>query len=143
MSTKRHLALLTLVALVVFCAVAATASAQGTPGANLSIAPRIIDVSFGFTVAGKALPAGQYEVESPIPGLVVFRELKSKTVVEAPVITRLARSGDAPEDVSRVVFDKIGDKYVASEVWFRDVDGFLVGTTKEAHTHQIVKSQGK
>jgi hypothetical protein len=136
--------MLTLVALVLFSAAGAgTASAQGTPGADRSIAPYFVEVSFGFAVAGKSLPAGRYEVESPVPGLVVFREAKTKVAVESPVVTRLARSGNSQEDGPRIVFDKVGDSYTASEVWFKDVDGFLVGSTKEAHTHVIVKTQAK
>jgi hypothetical protein len=38
-----------------------------------------------------------------------------------------------------VIFDKFGDSYYVSEVWVPDRDGFVVGGTKEVHTHHAVK----
>ena len=82
---------------------------------------------------------GKYEVEVPEGGLVVFRPLKAKGVATVRVITRLGQSGHAPEDDPRIVFDKVGDKYIASEVWMPYSDGYLIAGSKEPHTHHSVK----
>jgi hypothetical protein len=101
--------------------------------------PIIADIGFAFTIGDKVMPAGKYEVEVPEGGLVVFRPLKAKGVATVRVITRLGQSGHAPEDDPRIVFDKVGDKYIASEVWMPYSDGYLIAGSREPHTHHSVK----
>jgi len=101
--------------------------------------PIIADIGFAFTIGDKVMPAGKYRVEVPEGGLVVFRPMRAKGVGTARVITRLAQSGRAPEDDPRIVFDKIGDKYIASEVWMPDSDGYLIAGSMEPHTHHSVR----
>ncbi len=136
--------LLTLAAMAV-TAVAGVATAKAQVGMGDEIPPQWIqiDMSSGFIVNGKVLPAGRYEIEAPVPGTVVFHSAKGNLTIDAPVITRLASSGNAPEDAGRVVFDKVGDKYYASEFWCPDHDGYLIYAAKEAHTHHVVKTQKK
>ena len=116
----------------------------GTQHANArqisDVSPVIADIGFAFTVGDKVMPAGKYRIEVPDGGIVVFRPMNEKGIATATVITRLAQSGQAPEDDPRVVFDKIGEKYVAAEVWFPYADGYLIAGSKEPHTHHAVKT---
>lgn len=101
-----------------------------------------VNVPFSFAAEGKTLPAGRYEITEQDPlVLTLSSQTRPATQVLLPVITRLASSRDASD--SKVVFDKIGDKDVLSEVWIGDRDGYLVYATKGAHTHESVhKKQG-
>ncbi len=134
--------LLTLAAMAV-TAVAGVARANAQVGMGDPVPPQWINVSFAFIVNGKTLPAGRYSIEAPMPHLVVFHSAKGEQTIEVPVITRLATSGNAPEDEARVVFDKVGDKYYASEFWYPDRDGYLMYGAKEPHVHQVVKTEKK
>jgi hypothetical protein len=126
---------LTAVAVVGFVLAGTHASARQISDES----PVIADIGFAFTVGDKVMPAGKYQIEVPEGGLVMFRPMKEKGVATAHVITRLAQSGHAPEDNPRVVFDRIGDKYIAAEVWFPDTDGYLIAGSKAPHTHHAVK----
>jgi hypothetical protein len=55
-----------------------------------------------------------------------------------PVITRLAALS---VDEAKLVFDKVGNSNVLSEIWVAGEDGYLVHITKGAHTHQVTKSE--
>jgi hypothetical protein len=112
-------------------------SREQLPNANY------VQIAMAFTVNGEKMPAGRYKLEVPEPGVVVFRDMGTQVEARAPVITRLDSSGAVASDAVRIVFDKVGDTLVASEVWFPRADGFLVGGTKEAHTHQVVKARPK
>ncbi len=94
--------------------VAASAFVAGTGLANAQ--DQWLNVPFQFSVAGKDMPAGRYSVEVTKTDVLIFRQAKAATAVEVPAMTRLALSGNSPEDVARLVFDKVGDKYFVSEV---------------------------
>jgi hypothetical protein len=99
-----------------------------------------MSVPFAFTVAGKDMPAGRYSIEVTPTQMVIFRQAQSTSRVEIPAMTRLATSGNSAEDVARLVFDKVGGKYLVSEYWpAADTDGYLLYGAKEAHTHAVVK----
>jgi hypothetical protein len=119
------------VAVMVFVADAGIASAQD----------QSVNIPFAFTVSGRELPAGRYLIAVNEMDVLVFRDAKSTSVVQAPALTRLAISGNSTEDVTRVVFDKVGTKYFASEYWPGDRDGYLLYGAKEAHTHAAVKAE--
>ena len=101
-----------------------------------------VDVPFAFTVTGKTTaPAGSYELSEQSPELIRMVSMTStKTEFMLPVITRL---GAADEPQSKLVFDKVGNTSVLSEVWIDGGDGYLVYVTKGAHTHQAVKGAKK
>lgn len=117
------------------------ASAQVTTSSEEFIQPQIIDTTFAFEVGGKVVPAGKYDIEQITQELLVFRPAKGPAV-EAKVITRLAQPA-TPLVEPKVVFDKVGDKYLVSEVWLPGRDGFLLAGTKEKHTHHAVKASPK
>lgn len=120
---------------------ATSAVAQVTTSAGMYIQPQVFETTFAFQVGDKTLPAGTCRIEQPIPGLLMFSPAKGKGVT-ATVITRLAQPS-VPLVASKIVFDKVGDKYYVSEIWLPEQDGFLVRGTKEAHTHHTIEGTTK
>jgi hypothetical protein len=95
-----------------------------------------LKIDFQFVAGGKTLEPGTYEIEAT-GGRVILRSTSSKAEpISLLVITRLGRH-DADPDVE-VVFDKIGDKSVLSELWLPKTDGYLVLSTKEPHEHRVL-----
>jgi hypothetical protein len=140
MNAKKFL-LLTLLVLPIALMGANTAWAQETSSEGEYITPHIIDTTFPFEVGGKVLPAGKYEIDQPTRELLIFRPEKGPSV-EAKIITRLARPS-TPLVEPKIVFDKVGDRYYASEVWFPRQDGFLLFGAQQPHTHHSVKAVKK
>jgi hypothetical protein len=131
-----------LIAAVVFAGTA-PASAQQTNAAGEYAQPHVVTVGFPFMLSGKQLPAGRYTIEQPTSELLIFQEEKNGAPrIEAAVITRLAAPA-TPLTASKLIFDKVGNTYYLSEVWFRNRDGFLLYGSKEAHTHQGVTAETK
>jgi hypothetical protein len=119
-------AFVTIAALVVaLVAGGATATAQTSVTA---------EVTFAFVAAGKDMPAGKYTFEVPATGPVTVRGPGGSVVM--PVITMLGRH-DRDRD-PELVFDKIGGKFILSEVWIPDKDGVLLYGTKEIHDHAVL-----
>jgi hypothetical protein len=92
-------------------------------------------VDFPFTAGTKKLPPGTYDLiwHDNTQTFLVTDNGKNESLV--PVVTRVV---NMMPDMSAVVFDVVGDKYVLSEVWMPGLDGFIVATTKVAHRHKIV-----
>lgn len=99
-----------------------------------------VQIPFAFTAAGTELPAGTYRVSTDTSNanLLVLRNLSGGASATIPVITRLSAS-DSPKP--QVVFDKVGDKRVMSEVYIPGIDGYQVAGTKSAHSHQKVAGE--
>jgi hypothetical protein len=133
----RTLAVSMLVALAVVAIGPVSASAQYTNPRGEPLEPQVLSVTFPFQVADKILQAGVYAIEQPSADLLVLRSAKGD-VVQLPVILRVAKLSP-PLTESKVIFDKFGDSYYISEIWVPDRDGFVVGGTKEVHTHHAVK----
>jgi hypothetical protein len=55
-----------------------------------------------------------------------------------PIVTRLAAGMHTTPKNSHVVFDKIGDIRYLSELWTPGVDGFMLGSPKGKHEHEII-----
>jgi hypothetical protein len=126
-----------LLTLAIAMAVAGSASAQyGNPKGE-PLEPQVLNVSFPFQVGDKILPAGIYSIEQPKADLLVIRSARGD-VVEMPILVRVAKLSP-PLVESKVIFDRFGDSYYISEIWVPDRDGFVVGGTKEVHTHHAVK----
>ncbi len=132
----RRAGFLAVVALALVCVAGGSAYAQ-----NIAT----VTTTFPFVVDNKVMPAGTYEFmvntdPATDEGIITVVPPKG-TPLAMPVITRLAQHGVNTD--MKVVFDKVGDKYVVSELWFPTEDGFLVKNTKEKHTHEIVKGEKK
>jgi hypothetical protein len=113
-----------------------SALAQYTNPKGEPLEPQTLKVTFPFQVSDKVLPAGTYSIEQPSAEILVLRDAKGD-VVQMPVIIRVAKLSP-PLTESKVIFDKFGDSYYISEIWVPDRDGFVVGATREIHTHHAV-----
>jgi hypothetical protein len=133
----RRLVVLAVLALATAVIGTGSASAQYFNPKGEPLEPQELKVTFPFQVGDKILPAGTYTIEQPSAELLVLRDAKGD-VVQMPVILRVARLSP-PLTESKVIFDKFGDSYYISEIWVPDRDGFVVGATKEIHTHHVVK----
>lgn len=119
----KHRMLVTIGALVVMsCALAYALTATA-------------EISFPFMAGKKAFPAGKYVVELPDPSVISISGPGGRATMV--VLTRLGRH-DKDTDCE-FVFDKVGDQFLLSEVWFPGGDdGYLVLATKQAHEHAVV-----
>jgi hypothetical protein len=137
---KRRVLFATVVSAAVVLAGATLAYAQQTTTTGEYVRRHVVTVAFPFTVGGKQLPAGKYSIEQPTRDLLIFQEEKKDGArVQAPVISRLPAPA-TPITESKLLFDKVGNTHYLSEVWFRGVDGFLLYSSKEAHTRVTVKT---
>lgn len=101
-------------------------------------------IDFSFEVPHRVMPAGEYSVgwtDTNQTVLMIRGVPPNKQDAETPFITRITKEGTSNE--ARLVFDKVGDKNILSEVWFPGVDGFLVTATSGKHTHATVKGTVK
>jgi hypothetical protein len=99
------------------------------------------NIPFEFNIGDKAYPAGQYRVTSNLdgrPAALTIANPEKKITTVLMIMTRLARQhmGDAPK--GSLVFDKVEDKRILSEIWMGDRDGFLIHATARPHTHHVV-----
>jgi hypothetical protein len=96
-----------------------------------------VQIPFAFTAAGTELPAGTYRLttDTSNPHLFMIRNISGGASATVPVITRLSAS-DSPKP--QVVFDKVGEKRILSEIYIPGVDGYQIAGTKNEHTHQKV-----
>jgi hypothetical protein len=119
------------------------AFAQEASPAGEFVQPHTVNVAFPFVIANQTLPAGKYTIEQPTRELLIFQEEQKKAPrVEAKVITRLAAQ-QPPITEPKLIFDKVGNTYYLSEVWFRGADGFLLYGAQEAHTHHFARAEKK
>jgi hypothetical protein len=96
------------------------------------------NIGFAFTAGGRALPAGRYQIEIGASGPVLLRGDTKDSGVLLSVLTRLGPRD--MKDVKELVFDKLGNKLVLSEIWLAGEDGYLLVGTPEPHTHVVVRS---
>ena len=78
-------------------------------------------VPFDFTVNGKMLPAGHYDVANNNGVLIVKSERDGAIVLGIPAGRRIDKSS-----VASLVFSKTGTRYDLSEIWSPGRDGRLV-----------------
>jgi hypothetical protein len=96
-------------------------------------------IPFPFVVERITLPAGEYDfVPSPDQQVIRVTATGKGQSGVAIVVTRLAAGIHTTPDNAHIVFDKIGETYIFSELWLPEVDGFLVHATKEKHEHKIM-----
>ncbi|HYA49454.1 MAG TPA: hypothetical protein VEG35_07115 [Burkholderiales bacterium] len=92
-----------------------------------------VKVDFPFVAGAKTLQPGTYTVTMPNDNAVAFDGPGGKAILV--IQTQLARR-DQNTDLE-VVFDVVGGKYLLSEVWFPEHDGYLVLSTRQAHKHAV------
>jgi hypothetical protein len=72
------------------------------------------DVPFAFTAGSTRLPAGQYEIDSPLPSMIRF-STPDKSVTAMLLVNASAR-GNSDKD-AKLVFNKYGERCFLSSVW--------------------------
>ena len=118
---------------------AMVACAGGTASRAAAQDMLIANVPFAFTAAGRAYDAGKYELLVTDNSQMVELMGPAKNTGVAEVITRIAEpvKRSAASD-GRLVFDKMDGKYVLSEMWLPQEEGYLLHTTPTAHSHETV-----
>jgi hypothetical protein len=106
---------------------AAPASAQTLGKAN---------IDFAFVAGQTQFPAGAYEFEASANKITLRSKDPKVPSAFLPVVTRLGRHDKDTE--SELVFDKVGDKLLLSEIWIGSEDGYLVLNTPGNHPHAVV-----
>jgi len=95
-----------------------------------------VKIDFAFVAGGKEMPAGAYDFEADHSRVLLRPQNGKGSSVVMQVITRLGRH-DADTD-AELIFDKIGDKFLLSEVWIPDADGYLLLNTPVDHEHRVL-----
>lgn len=95
-------------------------------------------IDFPFKVDGKVLPAGTYDFVRDDYGTTIRVTDENKTGAIAEVLTRLSSQIHTTPGDAHIVFDKIGDTFVLSEVWIPGSDGYVLAVSKEKHEHRTV-----
>ena len=93
-----------------------------------------------FMVKDKQMPAGSYEFVRPGADTrrLVLRNRDTGRSINLDVVERLARHGSS-DSTGRVIFNSVGNQKTLSEFWPSGNDeGYLLGTTKKEHEHEIV-----
>ncbi len=98
-----------------------------------------VKIDFPFTAAGKVLAAGDYEITRDFRGEFFTVQGQDKQGVEVPIVTRITKEMRADQEEPRLVFDKVGDTYLLSEIWLANEDGYVVLVTKGTHEHKVMK----
>ena len=93
-------------------------------------------IDFPFVAGAKQLAAGAYEFEVDNGKVVVRSNDPKGATVAMIVITRLGRHDNDTD--TELVFDKVSDKLVLSEIWLGNDDGYLVASTPGNHEHRVL-----
>lgn len=93
-----------------------------------------VKIDFSFMANGKTLQPGTYTVTMPNENAVAFDGPGGKAMMV--VLTQLGRHDQ--DTALEAVFDIVDGKYLLSEVWFPEHDGYLLLSTKQAHKHAVV-----
>ncbi len=103
-------------------------------GNNLLFAQEIVvNIKFPFKAGGVSFPAGKYRIETNATDREHVIVLRNMDTSKAEAVTYLTRLSDREKPY--IVFDKIGDQYVLSEVYIAGIDGYQMSGVKEKHTH--------
>ncbi len=123
----RRSSLVILGVLFVFAALACIAYADSV----------VATVQFPFKAAGKDMAAGKYRIDATgeMEDLKITNEATGKALV-VPYVSRLSER----EGQTLLVFDKKGDEYFLSEIYFPGIDGFELKGATGKHTHVKVKA---
>ena len=95
-------------------------------------------IPFQFTVDNKPLPAGDYEFSYDVASDTFRVKGEGQDGFLVKTVTRIAGDIHTTAKDAHITFDKAGDIYMLSELWFPAEDGYLVRPTPEKHTHAVV-----
>jgi hypothetical protein len=95
-------------------------------------------IDFPFKVEGKVLPAGAYDFVRD-DSAAAFRVTDGgKNSAIALIQTRLSSEIHTTPADAHIVFDKIGETCLLSEIWIPGQDGYVIMVTKGPHEHKVV-----
>ena len=99
------------------------------------------DIKFDFTAEGKTVRAGEYVFTGSTHrnGELSLKRTDGKFRMVLTPMTRLARQhqGDAPK--ASLVFDKVGDQRMLSEIWLPGPDGYLIRAAAGEEEHEVLE----
>lgn len=132
---------ITMIAVVAFFATLAVTSVQAQNAGTISVS-----IPFDFAIAGKTLPAGDYNVRRSIEGdreLTTIRNVDKSGALYLPQ-THPVQTNEVPSE-SRLVFNKYGSQYFLSQVWLsgRTVGYELPKTARERLLQREMASAGR
>ena len=103
-----------------------------------------VTISHAFSAAGKQFPAGPYQfARDPVLNFIRLTSTDRKNSAQLPILTRTSGAMHTTSKDGHVVFDKIGETYVLSELWIPGQDGYVLNATKEKHEHQVMDDPNK
>lgn len=96
-------------------------------------------IPFEFVAGGKTFPAGNYDF-SASNNLIHVKNHDTGAKVAVKFLTRIAADKTA-SGKGRIAFDVREGKHFVEVIWPEGGDGYLMGTVKGEHSHDIVKPQ--
>jgi hypothetical protein len=132
--------------LVISCFLTMLAAVSAYAGDSLFLNAKI---PFEFNVGKKVYPAGVYRFSANPYVLTgtIYRSPRSFTIkgpgnVKGTVLVRDRFPGeiDATPNDTRIVFDRTGHKRTLAEIWVPGKDGYVLSTTKQEHTLEVVNA---
>ncbi len=96
-------------------------------------------IPFAFSAGGKQFPAGQYQF-APTSDSQAFEVTSAdrKNSGLVMILTRTAGAIHTTAADAHIVFDKVGESYTLSELWFPGTDGYILNIMKAQHEHRVV-----
>ena len=105
---KKHL--FTTMAIAMFITTVAVASAQAQNAPTVSVT-----IPFGFEVAGKTLPAGDYQLR--MEGSRSTLKIQNHDTLRTTFVTISPLQRTDIQNQSKLVFNRYGNQYFLSQVW--------------------------
>jgi hypothetical protein len=102
-----------------------------------TVTPIEIMIDFPFEAGQQKLTPGKYAFSMPAQNVVSVSGPGGRATMT--VITLLGRHDD--DTTLELVFDKVGEEYLLSEVWFPGKDGCLTLSTAHEHKHRVLGSE--
>ena len=132
---------ITVIAVAMFFATLAVASVQAQNAGNISVT-----IPFDFTVSGKTLPAGDYDLRRTIEGPRVVLQIRGRAKdlsVYLPQTNPV--QGNEIQAESKLIFNKYADQYFLSQVWIsgRSSGAELPKTSRERLLQREMAQGGK
>lgn len=93
-----------------------------------------VEIPFSFTAGGSELPAGSYRIGTEPNNPSVLR-IRNQAGDKSALVTIITRLSPSESKKPQVVFDKVGEKRILSEVYLPGADGYQLAGTKGEHTH--------
>jgi len=98
----------------------------------------VSNVPFAFQAGGRTFAPGVYTLRPAEDQMLITLYPERGPGVPLLSETKLAEPENVNEE-GRLVFDKVGETYFLSEMWLPEHEGYLLHSTKEAHTHVKVR----